>query len=602
MTTTSDSSIMDTPTSGAQEISPTIEDYKKTAPPASGMESYVKGAQDFVRGTLQRTGTLYESTRDAVVKRTGSIYSSTKEGVSQGLKRSGTMYESAREGMSEGLKRSGTVVEGAREGLLKRSSTFGASVGAARAEAGGVLMRTGSFFQETGGLVYKRTGSWFEGTNKALRGYFDPNKPLHANIREINGVTLGRVGASIAVIDGRAYIFGGEDEKGHLVDNTMHVVILPASSAYEADYTTVFPKPKVAGGQVPDGRKNHSAVVVGTSIYIFGGQLGPKAKEEAGRVWVFDTKSRRWSFHDPAADAPYPQPRHSHAAVASDEPGPAKSPEGTVDVLEQDEDPSRTVPEPVDEDTWGTFFIHGGKVVKEGGEETLNDVWAFDIATRTWFTLPPAPTIETMSSGAVLAVSQGHLVRVCEAKTEGEMQLRVDNLDVSELFKVHQRGDAFNKVELPSLLSEWSTTMFPDGPLGGSLCVANVSSPNGKEYLLLFAGAGMQEASTEDEKLLPAMSGIVALEVTVGGLTRAQDPEAEDVPLVKRMLKVDPTFVDAYGDPVESGSSAQKRLEGRTAFAFASGSEADGSHLVIWGGKNGNGGVSDDGYMITVEF
>lgn len=564
----------------AQEIAPTIEDYMKNTPPSSGVDSYVKGAQEFVKGTLQRTGTLYESTKDAVVKGTESMYTSAREGVHEGLKRSGTMYESARHGVGEGLKRSGTVYEGAREGVLKRSSTFG----------GGMLQRTGSFFQETGGQVVKSTGSWFEGTNKAIRGYFDPNKPLHASIREVNGATLARVGASISVIDGRAYIFGGEDETGSFADNTLHVVILPASAAYEADYTTILPKPRVAGGAVPDARKHHSAVVLGSSIFIFGGVLPPKAKEEAGRVWVFETKTRRWSFHDPAPDAPYPPPRFAHAAVAAEHPGPKR---GTLELDDE------TVLEPVDEDSWGTMFVHGGKAVSEGGE-ALNDVWAFDVASRAWFTLPPAP-VEVSTSTAVLALSQGNLVRVAEAKTEEGMKLRVDNLDVSELFKVREGGEAVDKVALPSLLSEWSSMEFPGTSPSGSIGVANVQSPNGKEYLLLFSGVGGQEAASGEDNGV-SISGSVALEVTVGGLTRAEDPEAEDKALVKRMVTVEPTFVDPYGDSLAVGSSVQKRLEGRTAFAFASGSEADGSHLIIWGGKNGNGMVMDDGYLVTVEF
>lgn len=588
---TSEAPLMEEHAAEAQEIAPTIEDYKKNAPAASGMESYVKGAQEFVKGTLQRTGTLYESTKDAVVKRTGSIYTGAKEGVSEGLKRSGTMYESARQGVGEGLKRSGTIYEGAKEGVMRRSSTFGASTG-------GVLQRTGSFFQETGGVVVKRTGSWFEGTNKAIRGYFDPNKPLHASIREINGVSLPRTGASMSVIDGRAYIFGGEDERGQLVDNTLHVVILPASAAFEADYTTVTPKPKVAGGPVPESRAHHSAVVIGSSIYIFGGRLAAKAKEEAGRVWVFDTKTRRWTYHDPSADAPYPAPRHGHAAVAAEQPGPATSPEGTVDVLEQDEDPAATVPEPADEDTWGTLFVHGGKAAGEAGDP-LNDVWAFDVASRAWFTLPPAPT-EGGSAGAVLALSQGNLVRVAEAKTEEGVKLRVDNLDVSELFKVREGGKAVDSVALPSLLSEWSTTEFPDA-VGGSIGVANVESPGGKEYLLLFTGIGGQKAVSEEIATSTAPR-IVALEVTVGGLTRAEDPEAEDRALVKRMVKVEPTFVDPYGEPLAESSSARMHLEDRTAFAFARGSEVDGSHLIIWGGKNGLGALIADGYSVTVEF
>jgi len=555
-------------TSDAQEISPTVDDYKKNPPPPTTIEGYVKDAQDFVKGTLQRTGTLYSSAKDAVIKRSGSLYEGAKEGVSEGLKRSGTMYETAKEGVNQGLKRSGTIYEGAKEGVLRRSSTFG--------HTGGMIQRTGSFFQETGQVMVKRTGSWFEDTNAYIRGYFDPNKPLHAIIREINGVTLPRVGATISVIDGRAYIFGGEDERGNLADNIMHIVILPGSATFEADYTTALPKPQVAGEPVPSARKCHSAVVIGQDIYMFGGQLAPKAAEEAGRVWVFSSKTRRWSHHDPSADAPYPPPRHSHAATATDPTGPTSSPEGTADAPEQDVDA-------------GTLFIAGGVSTASDAppDAHLPDAWAFDVASGTWMVLPPPPT---GSHSASLALAQGHLVRVGSAGA----QLRVDSLDVSELLAA-RRGGALGAASLPSLLSEWASTVFPDAALGAARAAVNLASPGGRAFLLVFAGA----AASPPEH---APAGVVAVELTVGALTRAEDPEAEDRPLVKRLLSVEAAFVDPYGEALEESAVAKERLERRTAFLSSPGSEVDGSHLIVWGGKNANGEVVGDGYMLTVEF
>lgn len=594
----------------AQEIIPTIEDYKKNAPMSSTMDDYVKGAQEFVKGTLQRTGTLYESTKDAVLRRSGTIYAGAKQGVSQGLKRSSTMYESARDGLNQGLTRSGTVYEsardgvnqglrrsstiyeGAREGVLKRSGTFGQGTGQ-------VLRRTGTFFEETRQGVLQRAGTWVEGANAYAKGFFDPNRPLKATVREINGVTLPRAGASICVIDGRAYIFGGDMENGQLADNTMHMVILPASGSFEADYTTVAPKPKVVGGPVPSGRKDHIAVVVGRLIYVFGGQLAPKAKEEAGRVWVFDTKSRRWSYHDPAPDAPYPQPRFSHAAVVSDEPGPHKM-EGVVDEMEQEAD---FIPEHIDDDARGTIFIYGGKAIKEEGQETLNDVWAFDIASLSWFTLPPPPE----AVNAELALSQSHLVRISDATVEDATQLRVDSLDVSELFRIREAGTRTSKVELSSLLNEWTTIVFPTSSPSAGIAVSNVTSPSGKEYLLLFLGSNSAGGPAEHEEKSPleASSDMVALEISSGGgirLAGVEDPEIGEDTLVKRMIKVDSVMVDAYGDPLESSAAMSIRLLGRRSFTFASGTEVDGSHLIVWGGEDAKDRILGDGYMMTVEF
>jgi hypothetical protein len=604
---------MDEHANEAQEITPTIEDYKKNAPMSSTMDDYVKGAQEFVKSTLQRTGTLYESTKDAVLKRSGTIYAGAKQGVSQGLKRSSTMYESAREGLNQGLRRSGTVYESAREGVnqgLRRSSTIyeGAREGVLRRSGtfgqgtSQVLQRTGTFFEETRQGVLQQASSWVGGANAYAKGFFDPNRPLKATVREINGVTLPRVGASICVIDGRAYIFGGDMENGQLADNTMHMVILPASGSFEADYTTIAPKPKVMGGPVPSGRKDHIAVVVGRLIYIFGGQLPLKAKEEVGRVWVFDTKSRRWSYHDPAPDAPYPQPRFLHAAVASEEPGPQMT-EGAIDEVEQEDDSVRRVPEPIDDEARGTIFIYGGKAIKEEGQETLNDVWAFDIASRSWFTLPPPPE----PVNAELALSQSHLVRISDSTVEGATQLRVDSLDVSELFRIREVETRTSKLALPSLLSEWATIMFPTSSPSTGIAVSNVSSPTGKEYLLLFLGTNSPEDPAEDEEKssLEASSGMVALEISTGGgirLAGTDDPEIDEGSLVKRMVKVDSIMVDVYGDPLESSTAMNIRLLGRKSFTFASGTEVDGSHFIVWGGKDAKDRILGDGYMMTVEF
>ena len=98
---------------------------------------------------------------------------------------------------------------------------------------------------------------------------------------------------------------------------------------------------------------------------------------------------------------------------------------------------------------------------------------------------------------------------------------------------------------------------------------------------------------------------MVALEITTGGgirLAGADDPEMSEVALVKRMLKVDSIIVDAYGDAVESSAEMSIRLLGRRSFTFASGTEVDGSHLIVWGGKDAKDRILGDGYMMTVEF
>lgn len=183
---------------------------------------------------------------------------------------------------------------------------------------------------------------------------------------------LPRSSHSINVVGGNAYIFGGEVEPRKPVDNDMHLIVLPYSSA-DADYIAIKPKaaprpepmqiptvveptaeeegkgkdvdlsdvdlasPGPEGGEevlagssangkesahtsllpdnsslgdVPCARVGHATAVIGHRIFLFGGRGGPDmaALEENGRVWVFDTKTNLWSFLDPRLPSTPAQP------------------------------------------------------------------------------------------------------------------------------------------------------------------------------------------------------------------------------------------------------------------------------------------------------
>ena len=543
---------------------------------------YAKAAQDFVQDTLQRTGTLVGSTKNAVVKTSGTLYEGARQGINEGLKRSGTIYQNAQEGVSDGLKRSGTVVGGVGQGIMRRATVLGQQ---AQEGEPTMLKRTGTILQQTGSAVVQRTGNWFEGASSYAYSFYDPNAPVNVSIREIVGADLPRTHHTISVIDGRAYIFGGEVASGQLADNEIVMVILPSSGVYEADYKSIQARPKTASGPTPDPRKNHSAVVIGNRIFIFGGELGPKTKEEAGRVWVFDTFSSKWSYLDPPADSPYPQPRFQHTAAASEL--PAAQEKSTAYKSES----SAEQPAPVADldDLSGTIFIYGGVASKEGGEpEQLNDVWAFDIISRSWVTLPPPPS---HSKGARLAILGDNLFRVNghDAST-GEWSM--DNLDVGELLRVRERGMSFSAISLPSLLSEWRTSALGRANVDtAELAVATAISGMGKHFILVVTGAGNMLAVD----VTPPSEGIIR----VAGLDSSETKE--DQPAVKQLHKVVTKFMDAYGEEIE-GVAPGRKIDNGVGFAFSNGSQVEESHLVIWGGKKANDKVFERGWMITMNF
>lgn len=209
---------------------------------------------------------------------------------------------------------------------------------------------------------------------------------LKGTWERIDITSLPRSSHSLNVISGSAYIFGGEINPREPVDNDMHVIRLPYSSA-GADYykikataAKVEEQPnKPENGEalekkdgtnldevsldfnpymkdsseskgkeraveekpnVPEPRVGHATAVIGSRIFLFGGRGGPDMKplEEGGRVWVFDTRTSEWSFLDPApavkggAIVPHPPARSYHSATAVDRPrefasAPAKKPQ-----------------------------------------------------------------------------------------------------------------------------------------------------------------------------------------------------------------------------------------------------------------------------------
>ncbi|KHN96610.1 Kelch-type beta propeller [Metarhizium album ARSEF 1941] len=337
----------------------------------------------------------------------------------------------------------------------------------------------------------------------------DKDKPaaVQGTWERIDIPALPRSSHSLNVVSGSAYIFGGETEPCQPVDNDMHIVRLPFSSA-GADYHRVEAKaasaveqdatpsseqaknaddapqgegPKGKGNdkdataddtrprldRVPPPRVGHATAVIGSRIFLFGGRGGPDMKplEEAGRVWVYDTRSHAWSHLDPepavrgGAIVPQPSPRSFHCATATDRPRdfpsvpPASAEPATPRTWRQWAlgDTSRTgIPQDpvvgyvaeqaVDEesDGYGTFFVHAGCLA--GGDRT-SDLWAFDVRTRTWTELPAAPG--PSRSGTAICISKSRLFRFGGYDGESELggQLDVLPLELETFDDGHSKGE-----------------------------------------------------------------------------------------------------------------------------------------------------------------
>ncbi|KAK2603681.1 hypothetical protein QQS21_004155 [Conoideocrella luteorostrata] len=337
------------------------------------------------------------------------------------------------------------------------------------------------------------------------RNKTDPADTVQGTWERIDIPPLPRSSHSLNVIAGCAYIFGGEIEPRQPVDNDMHVIRLPFSSA-GADYHKVAaraerlpdeispqtPKQDLDQAQasldevpledtsnakgkeiatdnkpelndIPSPRVGHATAVIGSRIFLFGGRGGPDMKplEEAGRVWVYDTRSHAWSYLDPVpavkggAIVPHPAPRSFHCATATDRPRDFPRPAGpkkpqtwrqwavgdtSKTGIPQDPVVGHIAEQAVDQesDGYGTFFVHAGCLAN--GDRT-SDLWAFDVHTRTWTELPAAPG--PSRGGSAICISKSRLFRFggYDGETELGGQLDFLNLEVETFDDGYSKGE-----------------------------------------------------------------------------------------------------------------------------------------------------------------
>ncbi|KAF2115763.1 hypothetical protein BDV96DRAFT_55841 [Lophiotrema nucula] len=433
-----------------------------------------------------------------------------------------------------------------------------------------------------------------EGAVAFAKGIAHPTLPLKANLAHITSTPLARSHHTLSVVKGRAYIFGGRAAPGTLADNDMHIVILPSSGVLEADYTSIKARSTQSGGEVPSPRKGHTAVVVGDSIYVFGGKTQDNT-DEKGRIWVFSTISNSWSHIDPAPDSQYPDHRWHHSAASSELPGPRDEVMYREKAPQQPADPAKVVPEPAESDTWGTIFIVGGTLLSSS--QPSNDAFAFDVRTRTWSTIP-SPS-EPVKQGASLVLVDDRLYRFAGQTPDGIYHNAIEYLDVSPVWKHAEGGTT-------PLTSGWaweeifsspspSSEPLPQSRSGTGL--TSVTTGQGRHYLLALGGEAQAGVVLEDVwafQLPSEKATAAAAKDSSRASVKAATYEGKWAESVCK-------HVDTKGEVEKGRVEAQRGFGARKDFAIAKGSEVDGATAVVWGGVDGSGNVLDDGWLVTVE-
>ena len=172
-----------------------------------------------------------------------------------------------------------------------------------------------------------------------------------------------RSGHSATLVGGYVVVFGGTQGKHFRADT----VVLDARALSDVKRARWFrPTPAATGGLGP--RAFHSAVAVGTDLYVLCGRTG---REQHGDVWVLDTTTWRWSAladRFPSAKRVGVTPRDFGVA--------ARVPNGNNVLL------------------FGGFDGHGW----------LNDLHVLDVATGEWraVAVPVAPSPRSGHAGDVV--------------------------------------------------------------------------------------------------------------------------------------------------------------------------------------------------------
>ena len=438
------------------------------------------------------------------------------------------------------------------------------------------------------------------------KGIYDPTLPLKATLAPLTSVPVAKAYHSISVIKGRAYLFGGKKSEIELADNDVHVVFVPTSAMESADYKCVS-----VAGDSPPKRFGHAAAVIDDRIYVFGG-CGEDGEplDEGGRVWVFDTLSNSWSHYNPPPDSQKPSPRSSCAAVANKHPRPVAKRTDEGSLPQQPPDPAKIVPEPPAADTYGTLVVQGGQG-KAGASDVLNDLWAFDISTRTWTELPEPPTPAAPSPG--LAVVGKRLYSFSAGSTH---YLDLTQSSFDDRGGVGELGLAplgpWSSISSPSVTSP---TTQQEGEAanetGNSKLVATESGPRscaplipvttgqGRNYLLLIGG----EAPNAASQAARIYGDIFTLQLKPEGMTAASFKDAARQAISKDTHEAEweeVKYYDAEGKMIQEGQPG-RGVGVRKGLAAALADGVDGASVLVWGGFGEYGDVRGDGVVVTVD-
>lgn len=440
--------------------------------------------------------------------------------------------------------------------------------------------------------------------------------------------TLNRFSHTLNVIRGRAYIFGGDGDGVSSGDNAMHVVTLPTDLELgDTDYQ------ELNGGNEsetkPAPRAGHTAAVVGERIYLFGGSpptgsSDPTAApnpplDEDGRVYVFDTVRKMWEALYPNKEActnGVPTPRNyarsastvhplplAKKEVGGKEHGELMTAEARLRSASSRGGEAYTATEEQQPEGYGTILLHGGHDL-EGN--SLRDIWAFDVASRTWSRWPDLPDSGPEDGEGNICCIDSRLWRC------GDGLGKVAHLDIvrqqfddisskgeygigpkTGRWVVHSFGGKEGHGEVEEAVEKKmgkpgdAESLFP--PPRKRSGFVPVTTGQGREYLLLFMGE-------------TGPNGVLG-DVWSYQIGSEKKSAAAFKDAVKGLIGK-PTGLEQWAKAdllgTKRGDDVLECPRGLSRFGSSPGGDWDDA-IVIWGGITAGGEVSADGWKLTVE-
>ncbi|KAK1750221.1 hypothetical protein QBC47DRAFT_122151 [Echria macrotheca] len=162
---------------------------------------------------------------------------------------------------------------------------------------------------------------------------------------------VGRYGHSLNILGSKIYIFGGQVE-GYFM-NDLSAFDLNQLQMPNNRWEILIENSENAQGRIPPARTNHSMITFNDKMYLFGGTNGFQWFND---VWCYDPATNLWTLLD--CIGYIPAPREGHAAALVDD----------------------------------VMYIFGGRT--EDGAD-LGDLAAFRITSRRWYTfqnMGPSPS------------------------------------------------------------------------------------------------------------------------------------------------------------------------------------------------------------------